>query len=110
MDRYGLTDAQWAKMEPHCLGKPTDPGRSGRNNRLFWEAVPWIVRTVRASNISARMMIGRVAADSLNPAHSPTTDRTAATERSVSWSRADRTINEITPRPKAVDHSDVLKF
>ena len=24
-----LTDAQWAKMEPHCLGKPTDPGRSG---------------------------------------------------------------------------------
>ena len=29
-----LTDAQWAKMEPHCLGKPTDPGRSGRNNRL----------------------------------------------------------------------------
>ena len=34
-----LTDAQWAKMEPHCLGKPTDPGRSGRDNRLFVEAV-----------------------------------------------------------------------
>jgi transposase len=45
MDRYVLTDAQWAKMEPHCLGKPTDPGRSGRNNRLFMEAVLWIVRT-----------------------------------------------------------------
>ena len=30
MDRFVLTDAQWAKMEPHCLGKPTDPGRSGR--------------------------------------------------------------------------------
>ena len=29
MDRYILTDAQWAKMEPHCLGKVTDRGRSG---------------------------------------------------------------------------------
>ena len=45
MDRFVLTDAQWAKMEPHCLGKPTDPGRSGGNNRLFLEAVLWIVRT-----------------------------------------------------------------
>ena len=40
-----MTDAQWAKMEPRCLGKPGDPGRSGRNNRLFVEAVLWIVRT-----------------------------------------------------------------
>ena len=40
-----LTDAQWAKMEPHCLGKPTDPGRSGSDNRRFVEAVLWIVRT-----------------------------------------------------------------
>ena len=40
-----MTDAQWAKMEPHCLGKPGDPGRSGKNNRLFLEAVLWIVRT-----------------------------------------------------------------
>ena len=45
MDRFVLTDAQWARMEPHCLGKPADPGRSGRNNRLFVEAVLWIVRT-----------------------------------------------------------------
>lgn len=45
MDRFVLTDAQWARMEPHCLGKPTDPGRSGTNNRLFLEAVLWIVRT-----------------------------------------------------------------
>lgn len=44
MDRFVLTDAQWAKMEPQCLGKPTDPGRSGKNNRLFIEAVLWIVR------------------------------------------------------------------
>jgi len=45
MDRLVLTDAQWAKMEPHCLGKPTDPGRSGTDNRRFVEAVLWIVRT-----------------------------------------------------------------
>ena len=45
MDRDVLTNAQWAKIEPHCLGKPTDPGRSGRNNRLFMEAVLWIART-----------------------------------------------------------------
>lgn len=45
MERFVLTDAQWAKMAPHCLGKPGDPGRSGKGNRLFVEAVLWIVRT-----------------------------------------------------------------
>jgi len=45
MERFVLTDAQWAKFEPDCLGKPAGPGRSGRNNRLFWEAVLWIART-----------------------------------------------------------------
>jgi transposase len=45
MDRYVLTDAQWAKMEPHCRGKKSDPGRSGANNRRFVEAVLWIART-----------------------------------------------------------------
>ena len=45
MDRYVLSDAQWVKMEPLCLGKKTDRGRSGRDNRLFVEAVLWIART-----------------------------------------------------------------
>src|ERR1700710_1003436 len=45
MDRLVLSDAQWAKMEPLCLGKPSDPGRSGSDNRLFVEAVLWIART-----------------------------------------------------------------
>ena len=45
MDRYVLTDAQWAKMEPHCRGKKSDPGRSGDDNRRFVEAVLWIART-----------------------------------------------------------------
>ena len=44
MERLVLTDAQWAKMEPRCLGKPGDPGRSGTDNRLFVEAVLWIIR------------------------------------------------------------------
>src|SRR5215212_2016862 len=45
MDRFSLTDAQWEKMEPFCLGKPTDPGRTGGDARLFVEAVLWIART-----------------------------------------------------------------
>ena len=45
MDRHILSDAQWAMMEPLCLGKPTDPGRSGGDNRRFLEAVLWIART-----------------------------------------------------------------
>ena len=45
MIRTCLTDAQWRLMEPPCLGKPTDPGRTGGDNRLFLEAVLWIART-----------------------------------------------------------------
>jgi transposase len=45
MIRTVLTDAQWEKMAPHCLGKATDAGRSGKDNRLFVEAVLWKART-----------------------------------------------------------------
>jgi transposase len=45
MDRFSLTDAQWEKMRPLGLGKPTDPGRTGGDARLFVEAVLWIART-----------------------------------------------------------------
>jgi transposase len=45
MERFALTVAQWAKMEPHCLGKPDDPGRSGEDNRRFVKAILWITRT-----------------------------------------------------------------
>lgn len=31
-------------MEPLCLGKPSDPGRSGKDNRTLVEAVLWIAR------------------------------------------------------------------
>ena len=45
MDRFCLTDAQWEKMEPYCLGKASDPGRTGGDGRMFLEAILWIVRT-----------------------------------------------------------------
>lgn len=45
MTRRILTNAQWAIIEPYCLGKSTDPGQTGRDSRLFIEAVLWIVRT-----------------------------------------------------------------
>jgi len=45
LTRRVLTDVQWAIMEPHCLGKKSDPGQTGRDPRLFVEAVIWIVRT-----------------------------------------------------------------
>jgi transposase len=43
----GLTDAQWAKMPPHCKGKVTNPGRTGGDGRRFLDAVLWIARTGR---------------------------------------------------------------
>jgi transposase len=45
LTRYALTDAQWAIIEPFCLGKRSDPGQTGRDPRQFVEAVLWIVRT-----------------------------------------------------------------
>lgn len=45
MTRHALTDARWAIIEPFCLGKQTDPGQTGRNPRVFMEAVLWSVRT-----------------------------------------------------------------
>lgn len=45
MTRRVLSDAQWAIIEPHCLGKKCDPGQTGGDPRLFMEAVLWIVRT-----------------------------------------------------------------
>jgi transposase len=43
--RTGLTDTQWDIIAPHCLGRASDPGRTGPDPRLFVEAVLWIART-----------------------------------------------------------------
>lgn len=44
MDRQLLNDTQWKRIAPLLPGKVGDPGRSGRDNRLFLEAVLWLVR------------------------------------------------------------------
>lgn len=44
MKRTVLSDEQWARIAPLLPGKKGDPGRSGRDNRLFVEGVLWIVR------------------------------------------------------------------
>lgn len=45
MDRQELSDSVWARIEPHLPGKKSDPGRSGRDNRLFVEAILWLARS-----------------------------------------------------------------
>ncbi|SFA75050.1 Transposase [Collimonas sp. OK607] len=38
-----LQDEQWQMLEPLLTGKQSDPGANAKNNRLFIEAVLWIV-------------------------------------------------------------------
>lgn len=45
MNRQELSDAVWVKMRDHLPGKASDPGRSGRDNRNFMEAILWLART-----------------------------------------------------------------
>jgi len=44
LNRDVLNDEQWARIAPHLPGKEGDPGRCGKDNRLFVEAVLWLVR------------------------------------------------------------------
>src|SRR5215217_3485593 len=44
-DRFVVGDTAWEKAAPLLPGKPTDPGATGKDNRLFLEAVLWRVRT-----------------------------------------------------------------
>jgi putative transposase len=43
--RRGLSDAQWRRIEKGLPGKNGDRGRSGADNRLFVDAVLWVLRT-----------------------------------------------------------------
>ncbi len=43
--RFVVSDAVWAKVALLLPGKATDPGATGKDNRLFLEAVLWRVRT-----------------------------------------------------------------
>ena len=44
MIRRALTDGQWQRIEPLIPGKKGDKGRHGEDNRLFVDAVLWLVR------------------------------------------------------------------
>jgi transposase len=43
-DRFVVGDRAWEKVASLLPGKPTDPGGTGKDNRLFLEAVLWRVR------------------------------------------------------------------
>ena len=43
--RHELTDAQWAKIELLLPGKQSDPGRTAADNRLFVNAVVYVLKT-----------------------------------------------------------------
>lgn len=45
LDRLILDDGAWARMAPYIIGDERTRGSSGRDNRMFVEAVLWIVRT-----------------------------------------------------------------
>ena len=43
--RYELTPDQWRRIEDLLPGKPSDPGRSGVDNRQFVNGVLWVLRS-----------------------------------------------------------------
>jgi transposase len=43
--RYELSDEQWRRIEDLLPGKKGDPGRTGNDNRLFVNAVLWVLRS-----------------------------------------------------------------
>lgn len=45
MYRHALSNEQWERIQDLLPGKETDPGGTGKDNRLFVDAVMWILRT-----------------------------------------------------------------
>ncbi|MGL5095019.1 MAG: IS5 family transposase [Planctomycetia bacterium] len=45
MRRFELSDEQWGRIEPLLPSRPGTPGRHGVDDRLFLDAVLWILRT-----------------------------------------------------------------
>ncbi len=43
--RYDMSDRTWGLLEPHLLGKRGKWGRVAKDNRLFINAIFWILRT-----------------------------------------------------------------
>jgi len=45
MRRHEISDATWELVAPHLSGKAEDGGTTAKDNRLFFNAVVWIMRT-----------------------------------------------------------------
>jgi transposase len=45
MRRHEITDRQWTVIAPLLSGKTTDCGVTANDNRLFFNAVVWLMRT-----------------------------------------------------------------
>jgi transposase len=43
--RHELTDQQWEAIRDHIPGKQGDPGRTGKDNRTFVNAVVYVAKT-----------------------------------------------------------------
>lgn len=43
--RYELSEAQWTRIASILPGKGSDPGRTGRDNRLFVNGCLWVLRS-----------------------------------------------------------------
>lgn len=43
--RYELSEKQWVRIGPLIAGKASDPGRMGADDRLFVNAVLWVIRS-----------------------------------------------------------------
>ena len=43
--RYELSHGQWERIAPMLPGKASDPGRTAADNRLFVNAVLWVLRS-----------------------------------------------------------------
>ena len=44
--RHELTDAQWEQVKDLLPGKESDPGRTAADNRLFVDAVIYVLKTI----------------------------------------------------------------
>ena len=45
MRRHEITDRQWEAISPLLSGNATDCGVTAKDNRLFFNAIVWIMRT-----------------------------------------------------------------
>ncbi len=67
MRRFELTDGQYQRIAHLLPGKPTDPGTTAPDNRLFIDAIPWIARA-GAPWFDLPERFGKIALDALgNP-------------------------------------------